>query len=81
MSQCNLNIQAVFSVSADGFVVQTGDPEGPAEGFVNPGTGLVRTVPLEIMVELGMYKARTKLPFNAFGTMAMAREVRITIIS
>lgn len=72
---------------ADGFVVQTGDPEGPAEGFVNPGTGLVRTVPLEIMVdgekapiygstleELGMYKARTKLPFNAFGTMAMARE-------
>ncbi|KAG0558691.1 hypothetical protein KC19_10G047000 [Ceratodon purpureus] len=72
---------------SDGFVVQTGDPEGPAEGFVNPATGLVRTVPLEIMVdgekapiygstleELGMYKARTKLPFNAFGTMAMARE-------
>jgi hypothetical protein len=51
MSQCNLNIQAVCSVSADGFVVQTGDPEGPAEGFVNPGTGLVRTVPLEIMVD------------------------------
>lgn len=28
--------------------------------------------------ELGLYKAQTKLPFNAFGTMAMAREVRIT---
>jgi hypothetical protein len=27
--------------------------------------------------ELGLYKAQTKLPFNAFGTMAMAREVRI----
>jgi len=26
--------------------------------------------------ELGRYKAQTKLPFNAFGTMAMAREVR-----
>ncbi|KAG8087188.1 hypothetical protein GUJ93_ZPchr0010g10853 [Zizania palustris] len=72
---------------ADGFVVQTGDPEGPAEGFIDPSTGKVRTVPLEIMVdgdkapvygetleELGLYKAQTKLPFNAFGTMAMARE-------
>ncbi|KAL5230702.1 hypothetical protein ABZP36_029478 [Zizania latifolia] len=72
---------------ADGFVVQTGDPEGPAEGFIDPSTGKVRTVPLEIMVdgdkapvygetleELGRYKAQTKLPFNAFGTMAMARE-------
>uniref|UniRef100_A0A7I4ESS3 peptidylprolyl isomerase n=1 Tax=Physcomitrium patens TaxID=3218 RepID=A0A7I4ESS3_PHYPA len=50
-------------------------------------TGKVRTVPLEIMVdgekepiygatleELGKYKATTTLPFNAFGTMAMARE-------
>ncbi|CAM8985063.1 unnamed protein product [Rhodiola kirilowii] len=72
---------------ADGFVVQTGDPEGPAEGFVDPSTGKVRTIPLEIMVQgekvprygetledLGLYKAQTKLPFNAFGTMAMARE-------
>ncbi|KAJ8775189.1 hypothetical protein K2173_020193 [Erythroxylum novogranatense] len=72
---------------ADGFVVQTGDPEGPAEGFIDPSTEKVRTVPLEIMVngekapfygatleELGLYKAQTKLPFNAFGTMAMARD-------
>ncbi|XP_022158926.1 peptidyl-prolyl cis-trans isomerase CYP38, chloroplastic [Momordica charantia] len=72
---------------ADGFVVQTGDPEGPAEGFIDPSTEKTRTVPLEIMVdgekapfygetleELGLYKAQTKLPFNAFGTMAMARE-------
>ncbi|KAK1279349.1 hypothetical protein QJS04_geneDACA002868 [Acorus gramineus] len=72
---------------ADGFVVQTGDPEGPAEGFIDPSTEKVRTVPLELSVigdknpvyestleELGRYKAQTRLPFNAFGTMAMARE-------
>ncbi|WJX65405.1 Peptidyl-prolyl cis-trans isomerase, chloroplastic [Trifolium repens] len=72
---------------ADGFVVQTGDPEGPAEGFIDPSTEKTRTIPLELMVEgekapvygetleeLGLYKAQTKLPFNAFGTMAMARE-------
>ncbi|XP_064948308.1 peptidyl-prolyl cis-trans isomerase CYP38, chloroplastic-like [Musa acuminata AAA Group] len=72
---------------ADGFVVQTGDPEGPAEGFIDPSTEKVRTIPLEIMVigdktpiygetleELGRYKAQTCLPFNAFGTMAMARD-------
>lgn len=72
---------------ADGFVVQTGDPEGPAEGFIDPSTEKMRTIPLEIMVvgekvpfygqtleELGLYKAQTKLPFNAFGTMAMARD-------
>ncbi|BFI25337.1 hypothetical protein MPTK2_1g20230 [Marchantia polymorpha subsp. ruderalis] len=72
---------------ADGFVVQTGDPDGPAEGFVDPGTGKLRTIPLEIMVEgekepiyggtleeLGRFREQTKLPFNAFGTLAMARE-------
>ncbi|KAM7509119.1 hypothetical protein LguiA_019572 [Lonicera macranthoides] len=72
---------------ADGFVVQTGDPEGPADGFIDPSTEKTRTIPLEIMVEgekvpfygatleeLGLYKAQTKLPFNAFGTMAMARD-------
>ncbi|KAK9272608.1 hypothetical protein L1049_002983 [Liquidambar formosana] len=77
---------------ADGFVVQTGDPEGPAEGFIDPSTEKTRTIPLEIMVdgekapvygatleELGLYKAQTKLPFNAFGTMAMARDVRTQI--
>ncbi|KMZ73046.1 Peptidyl-prolyl cis-trans isomerase, cyclophilin-type [Zostera marina] len=72
---------------SDGFVVQTGDPEGPADGFIDPSTEKLRSIPLEIMVDgdkspvygdtledLGRYKAQTKLPFNAFGTMAMARE-------
>lgn len=38
------------SFPADGFVVQTGDPEGPAEGFIDPSTEKTRTIPLEIMV-------------------------------
>lgn len=105
--------------AADGFVEQTGDPNGTAEGFVDPSTEETRNVPLEIMAEgekspfygetlevsfqsttdltsffiayiprlysvsgiynqeLGLYTAQTRLPFNAFGTMAMAREVSI----
>ncbi|TKY50409.1 Peptidyl-prolyl cis-trans isomerase CYP38 [Spatholobus suberectus] len=72
---------------ADGFVVQTGDPEGPADGFIDPSTEKIRTIPLEVMVdgdktptygatleELGLYTAQAKIPFNAFGTMAMARD-------
>lgn len=47
----------LFIWAADGFVVQTGDPEGPAEGFIDPSTEKVRTVPLEIMV------AGKKTPF------------------
>lgn len=32
-------------------MVQTGDPEGPAEGFIDPSTEKPRTIPLEIMVD------------------------------
>lgn len=46
-----LFLNCVGSYAADGFVVQTGDPEGPAEGFIDPSTGKIRTVPLEIMVD------------------------------
>ena len=41
----------MVELAADGFVVQMGDPEGPAEGFVDPSTGNVRKIPLEIMVD------------------------------
>ena len=71
---------------ADGFVVQTGDPDGPAEGFIDPSTEALRTVPLEIMVkgdktpvygetleENGRYNEDPAIPFNAYGTIAMAR--------
>lgn len=42
---------ARYFAAADGFVVQTGDPEGPAEGFIDPSTEKTRTIPLELMVE------------------------------
>eukprot|EP01025_Chloroclados_australasicus_P026369 TRINITY_DN26188_c0_g1_i1.p1 TRINITY_DN26188_c0_g1~~TRINITY_DN26188_c0_g1_i1.p1 ORF type:complete len:439 (-),score=46.29 TRINITY_DN26188_c0_g1_i1:311-1546(-) len=71
---------------ADGFVVQTGDPDGPEVGYVDSKTSQVRNIPLEIRVQgerqpiyeftledLGRPNAQPALPFNAFGTMALAR--------
>eukprot|EP00741_Cyanophora_paradoxa_P008715 tig00001371_g8437.t1 len=71
---------------SDGFVIQSGDPAGPAEGFVDPKTGEERKIPLEILVkgdksptygvtleDAGRPKAEPVLPFSAYGTMAMAR--------
>jgi len=71
---------------ADGFVVQTGDPDGPSEGFVDPSTGRLRTIPLEIMVngdehpiynatleELGRETEQTKLPMKSCCPLLMAR--------
>ncbi|CAN6574933.1 unnamed protein product [Malus baccata var. baccata] len=52
---------------ADGFVVQTGDPEGPAEGFIDPSTEKTRTIPLEIMVEgekVPFYGATLEVSFS-----------------
>lgn len=72
---------------SDGFVVQMGDPKGPEVGFIDPATNKLRTIPLEIKVpkdKLPIYSDTLEdlrratedpaLPFNAFGTMAMARE-------
>jgi len=69
---------------ADGFVVQTGKPEGEAEGFVENGE--VRRIPFEVMVQgdkvpvyeetledNGRFNEQPVLPFNAFGTLALAR--------
>jgi len=71
---------------SDGFVVQTGDPEGPEVGFVDPSTGKLRTIPLEVYVpgdKIPVYEETLEdlrrsnetpaLPFNAYGTLAMAR--------
>ncbi|KAG2448190.1 hypothetical protein HYH02_006775 [Chlamydomonas schloesseri] len=71
---------------ADGFVVQTGDPEGPADGFVDPKTNEIRRVPFEVRVQgekepiydftledLGRVNEQPVLPFNAYGTLAWAR--------
>ncbi|MEM9006316.1 MAG: peptidylprolyl isomerase [Cyanobacteria bacterium P01_F01_bin.86] len=75
-----------FIRAEDNYVLQTGDPEGPAEGFIDPKTEEYRAVPLEILVkgesepiygatleELGMYLEDPMLPFSAFGTLGMAR--------
>eukprot|EP00186_Timspurckia_oligopyrenoides_P001530 CAMPEP_0182445116 /NCGR_PEP_ID=MMETSP1172-20130603/3355_1 /TAXON_ID=708627 /ORGANISM="Timspurckia oligopyrenoides, Strain CCMP3278" /LENGTH=441 /DNA_ID=CAMNT_0024640825 /DNA_START=68 /DNA_END=1393 /DNA_ORIENTATION=- len=75
---------------SDGFVIQTGDPdgnEGPLDGFVDPKTKQLRTIPLEVFAksdkqplygltleEDGRGAAQTVLPFSAYGTLAMARE-------
>jgi cyclophilin family peptidyl-prolyl cis-trans isomerase len=69
---------------ADGFVVQTGDP-GTASGGYEEG-GVVRTIPFEVKVrgdalpvyeetleDLGRPNAQPALPFNAYGTAALAR--------
>lgn len=57
-----------------------------ADGFVDPSTSKVRRVPFEVMVrgdkipvyeetleDNGRFNEQPVLPFNAFGTMAMAR--------
>ena len=69
---------------ADGFVVQTGKPDGDAEGLVENGE--VRRIPFEVMVQgdkepvyeetledNGRFNEQPVLPFNAFGTLALAR--------
>jgi peptidylprolyl isomerase len=74
-----------FTRAEDFYVLQTGDPKGPAQGYVNPRTGKERTVPLEIRIpgdpapvynqtfeDLGRYKAEAILPFATFGTLGWA---------
>jgi peptidylprolyl isomerase len=75
-----------FIRSEQDYVLQAGDPPGPEDGFVDPETGVERTIPLEIkpksekepiygftFEELGLYKTQPELPFSAYGTVAMAR--------
>ncbi len=74
-----------FNRADDGYFLQTGDPAGEAEGFVEPATGTLRTVPLEIRIpnqkeplyehtleELGYGRTLPVLPFSAYGTLATA---------
>lgn len=75
-----------FIRAEDFYVLQTGDPEGPAEGFIDPKTKQYRAVPLEILVkgdsaptygitleDAGRYLDQPVLPFNAYGALGMAR--------
>jgi len=64
------------------FVLQTGDPQGPETGYINPANDEERQVPLEIRIpektetiynqtfeELGLYTATPVLPFGTPGTL------------
>jgi peptidylprolyl isomerase len=74
-----------FIRAEDFYVLQTGDPEGPADGYTDPATQQVRRVPLEIRVpgepapfynqtfeDLGRFKATPVLPFATLGTLGWA---------
>ena len=74
-----------FTRAEDFYVLQTGDPEGPADGFIDPSSKQQRQVPLEILVpgdaspiynmtfeDLGLFKATPTLPFATLGTLGWA---------
>ena len=67
------------------FILQTGDPNGPEIGYIDPETKEERHVPLEIRVankkepiydnsfeELGLYTETPVLPFATLGTLGWA---------
>lgn len=75
-----------FDRAEENYVLQTGDPEGPDTGFIDPNTNQYRAIPLEILVEgdelptygatleeLGRFLEKPILPFNSFGALALAR--------
>lgn len=75
-----------FIRAEDNYVLQTGDPPGPDEGFIDPTTGKYRAIPLEVLVrsdsepvygttleDAGLYREQPVLPFSAYGAVAMAR--------
>ncbi len=75
-----------FTRAEDNYVLQTGDPAGPEDGFIDPKTKAYRAVPLEILVkgdeapvygttleDIGRFLDAPVLPFSAFGTLGMAR--------
>ena len=74
-----------FIRAEDFYVLQTGDPAGPEDGFIDPNTKSERRVPLEIKVpghaapfynetfeDLGLFKAAPELPFSTKGTLGWA---------
>lgn len=75
-----------FIRAEDSYVLQTGDPAGPEQGFIDPTTKKYRAIPLEVLAQgdkaptygitledAGRYRDQVVLPFSAYGTVAMAR--------
>ena len=73
-----------FTRADENYYLQTGDPEGAVDGYVDPKTGKYRTVPIEVRLpdqkvptygktfeEQGLSGTLPVLPFAAFGTVAM----------
>jgi peptidylprolyl isomerase len=74
-----------FIRAEDFYVLQTGDPKGPKEGYIDPRSKQPRTVPLEIRIkgddapiynltfeDVGRFKAEAVLPFATYGTLGWA---------
>lgn len=74
-----------FTRADENYYLQTGDPEGAADGYIDPKTKQYRTVPIEVRLpdqkapnygktfeETGLSGVVPVLPFAAFGTVAMA---------
>ena len=74
-----------FARAEDFYVLQTGDPEGPEIGYINPETKEERHIPLEIRVpgeketfynqtfeDLGLFTETPVLPFATLGTLGWA---------
>ena len=75
-----------FIRAEESYVLQTGDPQGSEQGFVDPATGKYRAIPLEVLAQgdkiptygitleqAGRYRDQPVLPFSAYGAVAMAR--------
>ncbi len=74
-----------FTRAEDFYVLQSGDPEGPEKGYINPISKEERRIPLEIRVpgeketlynktfeDIGLYRSTPVLPFSALGTLGWA---------
>ena len=74
-----------FTRADENYYLQTGDPVGPSDGYIDPKTKKYRTVPIEVRLpdqkvptygktfeEQGLSGTIPVLPFAAFGTVAMA---------
>lgn len=75
-----------FIRAEDAYVLQSGDPPGSEQGFIDPATNKYRAIPLEVLVkgdptptygitleQAGRYRDQPVLPFSAYGAVAMAR--------
>ncbi len=74
-----------FTRADENYYLQTGDPDGAIDGYIDPKTGKYRNVPIEVRLpdqkipnygktfeDMGLSGTLPVLPFASFGTVAMA---------